>query len=59
MKEWIVETTAQVRRFYRVTAASADEAEDAMQGMDPAHEEEISEEIDSVILAPVDAPPTL
>lgn len=59
MTDWIVTTTAQVRRFYRVKAATADEAEDIVQGMTHDDEEEILEEIDSVLLAPSEAMPQL
>ena len=59
MPDWIVETTAQVRRFYRVKAETAAEAEDIVQDMPHGDEEDISEEIDSVVLAPSTAAPQL
>lgn len=59
MPDWIVETTAQVRRFYRVKAETAAEAEGIVQDMSHHDEEDISEEIDSVLLAPSEVAPQL
>jgi glycerol-3-phosphate cytidylyltransferase-like family protein len=51
MPTFKIETTAQVRRVYMVDAASAEEAEEYIDdhGADVmVHEEDISEEVDSV-----------
>jgi hypothetical protein len=51
MPRYKIEATVQLRRIYEVEAASMDEAEELAQTCDSSsmiHEEDISEEIDSV-----------